>query len=112
MEFATPKSLMEGFVAEMVTKLVDHFYPEQDSAQNYYILQNRRIYAKLRRLGYFVPECEMLYKRLIFDQLCFYEGLYDFTQFDIENPIIEDEPVEETKEIEEPKISEVEEPLI
>lgn len=37
------------------------------------------MYAKLRRLGYFVPECEELYKRLLFQQLSSYDGLYDFT---------------------------------
>ena len=28
---------------------------------NYYTFANRRMYAKFRRLGYFVPECEKLY---------------------------------------------------
>lgn len=90
MEFATPKALMEDFVAQMVTKLVEHFFKDQDSSQNYYILQNRRMYAKCRRLAYFVPECEELYKRLVFDQLNTYEGIYDFTTFYLENPIIEE----------------------
>jgi hypothetical protein len=111
MEFATPKALIENFVAEMITKLVEHFFKDQDSTQNFYIIQNRRMYAKLRRLGYFVPECEELYKRLVFDQLNIYEGMYDFTTFQVENPIIEEvdtpslEPVVDDRE---PRIYEVE----
>jgi hypothetical protein len=68
------------------------------------------MYAKLRRLGYFVPECEEVYKRLVFDQLNIYEGMYDFTTFQVENPIIEEvdtpslEPVVDDSE---PRIYEV-----
>lgn len=36
MEFATPKSLMETFVAEAVTKCVEHFYGE-DQVNNYLV---------------------------------------------------------------------------
>lgn len=69
------------------------------------------MYAKCRRLGYFVPECEELYKRLIFDQLNAYEGMYDFESFQVENPIIEEVEVpvvETTEDISEPKIETVE----
>jgi hypothetical protein len=110
MEFAIPKSLMEGFVALTVSRLVEHFHKD-DQVNNRLVFQNRRMYAKCRRLGYFVPECEELYKRLIFDQLNSYDGMYDFESFQVENPIIEEVEVpvvETTEDISEPKIETVE----
>lgn len=101
---------MEVFIAQTVTKLVEQFYKE-DQVNNYLVFQNRRVYAKLRRLGYFVPECEELYKRLIFDQLNAYEGMYNFKKFEVENPIIEEvkvAQVEPTDDVSEPKIDVVE----
>ena len=47
------------------------------------------MWAKLRRLGYFVPNSDSLYQKLIFDELSFYKNIYDFTSFNEENPLIE-----------------------
>ena len=85
MEFETPKKLIQNFINPTIEKLIKNL-PEN----NYYTFANRRMYAKFRRLGYFVPECEKLYKRLVFDQLCHFDA-YDFNSFNIENPSIEEE---------------------
>ena len=79
------------------------------------VFENRRAYAKLRRLGYFVPESEQLYRRLLFDQLDTQEGLYDFKTFDVQNPIIEDVLTEtqlQTDDTSEPKIDVIDTKII
>ena len=82
MEFETPKKLTTGFVQPLIDLLTAHF-----KVGPYYTIKNQQMYAKLRRLGYFVPECENLYKKLLFEQLQ-QNGLYDFSTFDTENPVI------------------------
>ena len=45
------------------------------------------MYAKLRRLGYFVGEADRLYRQLLHDELRMYK-LYDFETFEEENPVL------------------------
>ena len=54
---------------------------------HYYSFAHRRVYAKLRRMGYFVGESDRLYRQLLHDELRFYK-LYDFTDFEEENPVV------------------------
>jgi len=82
MEFKTPRSIMENFALPIIKKLLVHLLPEcNKNENNYYTFAYRRMWAKLRRLAYFVPDCEKLYKRLLFDELSYYENVYDFTVF-------------------------------
>ena len=48
----------------------------------------KRIYAKFRRLGYYVNEAEDNYKILLFDELKAAD-IYDFTDFDAAHPVEE-----------------------
>jgi hypothetical protein len=63
------------------------------------MLGYRKIFAKFRRLGYFVGETEANYSMLAHDELKAY-GLYDFTSFDKENEDKEKEVPEGEKPIE------------
>ena len=61
---------------------------------HYYSFQHRRMYAKLRRMNYFVGESERLSRQLLHDELRFY-GLYDFGQFEEDNPVVSEVPQDE-----------------
>jgi hypothetical protein len=100
MEFKIPKQIMEKFALPTLKKILKHFCAKLNSdfeqinedylPDHYSSFQYRRAWAKLRRLGYFVPECEQFYKHIIFDELNFYgESIYDFSTFNLENPSIE-----------------------
>ena len=102
MEFKEPKSIMENFALPTLKKLLKHFYIDfqKDATEitdeflpdHYCSFQYRRAWAKLRRLGYFVAECEQMYRHIAFDELNYYgEAIYDFSVFEIENPVIETE---------------------
>ena len=85
---------METFALPILKKLLINFLPAvievaSELPDNYYIFTYRRMWAKLRRLGYFVPNSDSLYQKLIFDELSFYKNIYDFTSFNEENPLIE-----------------------
>jgi len=58
-------------------------------------------------LFFFIPECELLIKQILLDQLGYYKGIYDFEDFNVQNPTIVDdvaavpEPTSEEVKIEE-----------
>ena len=98
MEFAKPKRLMQEFAEPTLAKLLRQFYPELFPSSdkndgipetlsakvlpdNYYSFQHRRVYAKLRRLGYFIPDSLKCYQQLLFDELKHY-NLYDFAKYE------------------------------
>ena len=91
MEFAKPKRLMFEFAEPVLQKLLKKFAPEifpnQESQSDdgipaslsekvlpdhYYSFKHHRVYAKLRRMGYFVGEADRLYKQLLHDELHYY----------------------------------------
>jgi hypothetical protein len=57
--------------------------------QTYYSFKHRRVWAKLRRSAYFIPEAESSLRSLLHDEVRHYEGIYDLKTFDSENPKIE-----------------------
>ena len=86
MEFAKPKQIMLEFAEPTLLKLLKHFYPElfpnsdkndgipealsaKVLPDNYYSFTHRRVYAKLRRLGYFIPDSIGIYQKLLYDEL-------------------------------------------
>ena len=78
MEFSKPKRIMYEFAEPVLLAILKKFVPEIFKAEenrddgipaslsekvlpdNYYSFQHRRVYAKLRRMGYFVGEAERL----------------------------------------------------
>ena len=80
MEFAKSKRLMFDFAEPVLVTLLKKFTPElfnSEESKNdgipvslsakvlpdqYYSFQHRRVYAKLRRAGYFCGESEKLYR--------------------------------------------------
>jgi len=105
MEFAKPKRLMNEFAEPVLVELLKKFIPEIFKAEtsrddgiptsltekilpdHYHSFEFRVVYAKLRRLGYFVVEAERLYRQLLHDELRYY-NLYDFAKFEEENPVV------------------------
>ena len=100
MEFAKPKKMLQEFAEPLLVKILKHFSPDSFSTSasndgvptdfstkilpdNYYSFAHRRVWAKLRRLHYFVPDCLQNYQRLLFDELTFYD-LYNFTKYEQE----------------------------
>ena len=98
MEFAKPKKMMQEFAEPLLVKFLKHFSPQSFPSEpkndgvptdfsskilpdNYYSFAHRRVWSKLRRLQYFVPDCVHNYQKLLFDELKFYK-LYDFTQYE------------------------------
>lgn len=66
------------------------------------------MWAKFRRLAYFVAESDKLHRSLVHDELRFY-NLYNFQDFDTQNPlIIAEEPktVQHDESPEQPLIAE------
>ena len=131
MEYAKPKKIMQEFAEPILVRLLKKFMPEVYPPQteregaddgipaslsqkvledHYYSFAHRRVYAKLRRMGYFVAEAERLYRQLIHDELRYYK-LYDFSEFEESNPVVSEvAPVEEvTEAAEENKDSAIEE---
>ena len=115
MEYAKPKRMMFEFAEPVLVKLLKKFLPEIFQAEekrddgipsglsekvlpdHYYSFQHRRVYMKLRRMGYFLGEAERLYRQLLHDELKHYK-LYDFGTFEEENPVVS-EVVNETEAI-------------
>jgi len=80
MEFAMPKRLMFEFAEPVLLMCLKKFTPELFPAEEnkndgiplslsekvlpdqYYSFEYRRVYARLRRMGYFVVEAERLYR--------------------------------------------------
>ena len=105
MEYAKGKRLMFEFAEPVLIRLLQKFTPEIFKAEenrddgipaslsekvlpdHYYSFQHRRLYAKLRKMNYFVGEAERLYRQLLHDQLRYYD-LYDFAKFEEENPVM------------------------
>jgi len=42
-------------------------------------------------LFFFIPECERTIKQILLDQLSYYQGIYDFEDFNVQNPTIVDD---------------------
>ena len=109
MEFSKPKRIMYEFAEPVLIAFLKHHAPEIFKAEenrddgipaslsekvlpdHYYSFQHRRVYAKLRRMNYFVGESERLSRQLLHDELRFY-GLYDFGQFEEDNPVVSEVP--------------------
>lgn len=114
MEYARGKRLIFEFAEPVLIKLLQKFCPEIFKAEenrddgipaslsekilpdHYYSFCHRRLFAKLRRMNYFVGEAERLYRQLLHDQLRYY-NLYDFATFEEENPVVSEIPDETTK---------------
>ena len=47
----------------------------------------------MRRLAYFVAECDTLYKQIMFDELNYYKDIYSFDEAPT-NPVVEQPGVE------------------
>ena len=114
MEFAKPKRIMNEFAEPVLVELLKKYVPgifesttsredgiptsltEKVLPDHYHSFEYRRYYAKLRRQSYTVVEAERLYRQLLHDELKFY-GLYDFGDFEEENPVmtVVDEAAEE-----------------
>lgn len=78
--------------------MLEHFYPEKKQENyfankifpdNYYSFKHRRVLAKNQRVSYLFVESESSLRSLLFDELKLY-SLYDFTQFETQNPIVVD----------------------
>ena len=109
MEYSKPKRLMYEFAEPVLVAILKHFVPEIYKAEenrddgipaslsekvlpdHYYSFYHRRVYAKLRRMGYFVGEAERLSRQLLHDELRYYD-LYDFVKFEEENPVVSEIP--------------------
>ena len=114
MEYARGKRLIFEFAEPVLIKLLQKFCPEIFKAEenrddgipaslsekilpdHYYSFCHRRLFAKLRRMNYFVGEAERLYRQLLHDQLRYY-NLYDFATFEEENPVVIEVPDETSK---------------
>ena len=114
MEFSKPKRIMFEFAEPVLITLLKKFMPEIFSAEenrddgipaslsekvlpdHYYSFQHRRVYAKLRRMGYFAGEAERLYRQLLHDELRHYD-LYNFGKFEEENPTLSEVPEDSDK---------------
>ena len=115
MEFAKPKRLMNEFAEPVLVQLLKKFIPEIFKAEesrddgipssltekvlpdHYHSFEYRTVFAKLRRLGYFVVDAERQYRQLLHDELRYY-GLYDFAKFEESNPVVTTVPdAEESK---------------
>ena len=95
MEFSKPKRIMCEFAEPVLIAFLRRFVPEIFRAEenrddgipaslsekvlpdHYYSFLHRRVYAKLRRMNYFVGESERLSRQLLHDELRYYD-LYDF----------------------------------
>lgn len=102
MEFSIPKQLLLEWTLPTLKTLTETFakidYEVPGAAlKSMDMLTYRRVFAKFRRLGYYVQETEHNYKTLLYDlmKMC---GCYDFTEFEENNPV---STVEEQKEAEE-----------
>ncbi len=102
---------MFEFAEPVLIKLLQKFTPEIFKAEenrddgipaslsekilpdHYYSFTHRRLFAKLRKMNYFVGESERLYRQLLHDQLRYYD-LYDFGKFEEENPVVSEVPEE------------------
>jgi len=79
MELAIPKKLMNDFAEPVLVKFLKEFnpelFPESDKndgvpaalsskvlPDSYYSFAHRRVYAKLRKLGYFIPDSKKCYQ--------------------------------------------------
>lgn len=82
------KALLEKFYPEL-TNAKENVFANKIFPDSYYSFKHRRIWAKLRRIGFFVKESENALRSLLYDEFHFYTDLYDFSQFETENPIIE-----------------------
>ena len=114
MEFSKPKRLMYEFAEPVLVTLLKKFMPDIFTAEenrddgipaslsekvlpdHYYSFQHRRVYAKLRRMGYYVGEAERLYRQLLHDELRFYD-LYNFGKFEEDNPVVSEVPEDAEK---------------
>lgn len=102
MEFKIPRALFLEFALPTLRTLCEKFQnvdfekEEGVALRCADMLGYRKIFAKFRRLGYFVGETEANYTMLLYDELKVY-GLYDFTEFDAANPIEKEVPAGEEK---------------
>ena len=104
---AAVKAGNEGLFEDSQKQIV----PVEGLPEEYHCFEFRRYWAKFRRLGYFVPESEKLYRSLLHDELQLYK-FYDFNSFEEENPlIVEEQPSTTTNEdkADESRIEEIKE---
>jgi hypothetical protein len=91
MEFDTPKKILINFALPTLRELCEKFHGIDFNVEGAALkcadmLHYRRMFAKFRRLSYFVSETEVNYRMLLYDELTAYK-LYDFTEFEAANPI-------------------------
>lgn len=72
---------MHEFAVPTLQKFNSNFYPGVESVKElidcHYSFQYRRVWAKIRRVCYFISESEKLYRSLIYDELKHY-NIYEF----------------------------------
>jgi hypothetical protein len=102
MEFNVPKNLMLSWTLPTLKTLtetfakIDYKIPGAALASED-MLAYRRVFAKFRRLGYFVGECEHNYRTLLYDEMKI-AGIYDFSAFEAANPVQTPEQFEAEEE--------------
>jgi hypothetical protein len=114
MEFAIGKNILLTFALPTLVKMSEKFagidLASQDSVMRSADFRSyKRVFAKFRRLGYYVAEAEDNYKILLYDELKSAD-IYDFTTFDAEHPKkVEDATDKSTEASEAPKEGETKE---
>lgn len=99
-ELKIPKEIFQTFSTNCLKALLENFYPELTKQEEgtfatkalpdtYYSFKHRRVWAKLRRAGYFIEEAEEALRSLLFDEVKAYQGIYDLAVHNSENPKIE-----------------------
>ena len=100
MEYAKPKALLdfaEQTLSTLLKKVLPELFPDPATSgvlsqkvlpDHYYSFRHRRVYAKVRKMGYFVEEAQRLYGQILADELRLYqmcddlEGMGDDKDFD------------------------------
>jgi hypothetical protein len=91
MEFNVPKQLLLSWTLPTLKLLtetfakIDYTIPGAALASED-MLAYRRVFAKFRRQGYFVAECEHNYNTLLYDEMKI-AGIYNFSAFEEANPV-------------------------
>ena len=91
MEFNHPKQMLLSWTLPTLKTLtetfakIDYTVPGAALASED-MLAYRRVFAKFRRLGYFVSECEHNYSTLLYDEMKI-GGIYNFSEFEAANPV-------------------------
>jgi len=108
MEFNAPKQLLLSWTLPTLKTLtetfakIDYTIPGAALASED-MLGYRRVFAKFRRLGYFVQETEHNYRTLLYDEMKI-AGIYNFEEFEAAHPV---QSVEQFEADEEEKFNKI-----